>query len=79
MTSEGKRVLKDLYEIIDMNFKFLCLGFYFDVYAKENNMSNLVKQIHIHCGQDSRYILNENLLRREAETSLALRFTSTID
>lgn len=63
MTPDGKQILKNVYETTDMYFRFLSLGYYFDTYAKKNDMSNSVKQINIQLGQDKGYLIDENLLK----------------
>lgn len=62
MNPEGKQKLKDVFETTDMYFRFLHLGYFFDEFARKNNMSINVKKIRIPLKEDG-YFLNENILK----------------
>ena len=62
MTIDEFKIIKNVHEISNMNYRLLCLSYFFESYAKETDLSDLVKQIPIPLGQNTGYQFSEDLL-----------------
>lgn len=63
MTEDQFEIIKNVYEISNMNYRLLCLAYFLESYVKENDLSLFVKQTDIALGQNVGYKFNKELLR----------------